>query len=172
MQRVLSISDIALTVVAIIIVAVGIAQLAEHRTVAPAVAGSIPVSHPNSFGSLPSAVRSALASRLRSSHHGPVAQLDRASVFGTEGWGFEPLRGRHSRELRRAPLRLARCQRRDGLLGQQVFVKRSVGCTTLIRARRAARFAQRQTQGLCLTCFVTRLDGSAIAHSVRMPLPA
>src|SRR5579872_2278810 len=26
--------------------AVGIAQLAEHRTVAPAVAGSIPVSHP------------------------------------------------------------------------------------------------------------------------------
>ena len=27
-------------------VAVGIAQLAEHRTVAPAVAGSIPVSHP------------------------------------------------------------------------------------------------------------------------------
>jgi hypothetical protein len=28
-------------------------------------------------------------------HHGPVAQLDRASVFGTEGWGFEPLRGHH-----------------------------------------------------------------------------
>ena len=26
---------------------------------------------------------------------GPVAQLDRASVFGTEGWGFEPLRGHH-----------------------------------------------------------------------------
>src|SRR5216684_2945757 len=31
----------------IINVAVGIAQLAEHRTVAPTVAGSIPVSHPN-----------------------------------------------------------------------------------------------------------------------------
>ncbi len=30
----------------IIVVAVGIAQLAEHRTVAPTVAGSIPVSHP------------------------------------------------------------------------------------------------------------------------------
>jgi hypothetical protein len=29
---------------------VGIAQLAEHRTVAPAVAGSIPVSHPKYFG--------------------------------------------------------------------------------------------------------------------------
>ena len=28
------------------------------------------------------------------SKRGPVAQLDRASVFGTEGWGFEPLRGR------------------------------------------------------------------------------
>ena len=27
---------------------VGVAQLAEHRTVAPTVAGSIPVSHPNS----------------------------------------------------------------------------------------------------------------------------
>jgi hypothetical protein len=26
---------------------------------------------------------------------GPVAQLDRASVFGTEGWGFDSLRGRH-----------------------------------------------------------------------------
>jgi hypothetical protein len=29
--------------------AVGIAQLAEHRTVAPTVAGSIPVSHPRFF---------------------------------------------------------------------------------------------------------------------------
>ena len=27
-------------------------------------------------------------------NRGPVAQLDRASVFGTEGWGFESLRGR------------------------------------------------------------------------------
>ena len=34
------------TAVVIIDVAVGIAQLAEHRTVAPTVAGSIPVSHP------------------------------------------------------------------------------------------------------------------------------
>jgi hypothetical protein len=33
----------------IINVAVGIAQLAEHRTVAPTVAGSIPVSHPKFF---------------------------------------------------------------------------------------------------------------------------
>jgi hypothetical protein len=28
---------------------VGVAQLAEHRTVAPTVAGSIPVSHPNNL---------------------------------------------------------------------------------------------------------------------------
>ena len=27
--------------------------------------------------------------------HGPVAQLDRASDFGSEGWGFDSLRGRH-----------------------------------------------------------------------------
>jgi hypothetical protein len=26
---------------------------------------------------------------------GPVAQLDRASDFGSEGWGFDSLRGRH-----------------------------------------------------------------------------
>jgi hypothetical protein len=29
--------------------------------------------------------------------NGPVAQLDRASVFGTEGWGFDSLRGRQIR---------------------------------------------------------------------------
>src|SRR5271166_1040013 len=28
---------------------------------------------------------------------GPVAQLDRASDFGSEGWGFDSLRGRHSK---------------------------------------------------------------------------
>ena len=28
--------------------------------------------------------------------NGPVAQLDRALVFGTKGWGFESLRGRQS----------------------------------------------------------------------------
>ena len=27
--------------------------------------------------------------------NGPVAQLDRASDFGSEGWGFDSLRGRH-----------------------------------------------------------------------------
>jgi hypothetical protein len=33
-------------------VAVGVAQLAEHRTVAPVVAGSIPVSHPRPLPTL------------------------------------------------------------------------------------------------------------------------
>jgi hypothetical protein len=32
--------------------------------------------------------------------HGPVAQLDRASVFGTEGWGFDSLRGHQTAILR------------------------------------------------------------------------
>lgn len=49
--------------VAIMKAAVGIAQLAEHRTVAPTVAGSIPVSHPRFF-SIPSLL--CLSSSLRS----------------------------------------------------------------------------------------------------------
>jgi hypothetical protein len=39
--------------------------------------------------------QSAIYNRQIGNLFGPVAQLDRASVFGTEGWGFEPLRGRH-----------------------------------------------------------------------------
>ena len=39
-------------------------------------------------------------SRLRlTRERGPVAQLDRASDFGSEGWGFDSLRGRHSHAL-------------------------------------------------------------------------
>ncbi len=38
---------------------------------------------------------SAMASQsIDRKHLAPVAQLDRASVFGTEGWGFESLRAR------------------------------------------------------------------------------
>jgi hypothetical protein len=32
----------------------------------------------------------------RNFHRGPVAQLDRASDFGSEGWGFDSLRGRQN----------------------------------------------------------------------------
>ena len=37
----------------------------------------------------------------------PVAQLDRASVFGTEGWGFEPLQAYLRNNLKVSHLRLA-----------------------------------------------------------------
>src|SRR5207248_10716731 len=37
--------------------------------------------------------------------NGPVAQLDRASVFGTEGWGFDSLRGRQIRTALSSALR-------------------------------------------------------------------
>src|SRR5258708_20641792 len=32
---------------------------------------------------------------IRLPAHGPVGQLDRASDFGSEGWGFDSLRGHH-----------------------------------------------------------------------------
>jgi hypothetical protein len=38
-----------------------------------------------------------VASKSTINKHGPVAQLDRASDFGSEGWGFDSLRGRHPR---------------------------------------------------------------------------
>jgi hypothetical protein len=37
--------------------------------------------------------------------NGPVAQLDRASDFGSEGWGFDSLRGRHCSSLQITCLR-------------------------------------------------------------------
>ncbi len=62
-----------------------IAQLVEHRTVAPGVSGSSPLGRPDSFA--------------------PVAQLDRASDFESEGRGFDSLRARSvpqiSRQVRR-----------------------------------------------------------------------
>jgi hypothetical protein len=53
---------------------VGVAQLAEHRVVAPVVEGSSPFTHPICL------------------HCAPVAQLDRASDFESVGRGFESLR--------------------------------------------------------------------------------
>ena len=52
---------------------VDVAQLVELRIVVPAVVGSNPIIHPL-FAS--------------------VAQLDRATDFGSVGWGFESLRAR------------------------------------------------------------------------------
>jgi hypothetical protein len=74
--------------------------------VAPAVAGSIPVSHPiwNLLARVatfhlqwrPGVTTHAKLLRLTINDRGPVAQLDRASDFGSEGWGFDSLRGRHN----------------------------------------------------------------------------
>lgn len=58
---------------------VGVAQSVELQTVDLAVVGSNPITHPN----LP------IAERARSS-------MDRASDFGSDGWGFDSLRARHS----------------------------------------------------------------------------
>ena len=57
---------------------VGVAQLAEHRVVAPVVEGSSPFTHPI----LPAPA--------------PVAQLDRAPDFESVGRGFESLRARQN----------------------------------------------------------------------------
>ena len=57
---------------------VDVVQLVEHQFVALGVAGSSPVIHPILIVEPP--------------HEALVAQLDRASDFGSEGWGFESLR--------------------------------------------------------------------------------
>ena len=36
-----------------------------------------------------------MSKEVKKSVSAPVAQLDRASVFGTEGWGFDSLRAHH-----------------------------------------------------------------------------
>ncbi len=66
---------------------VPLAQLAEHSPVERVVTGSSPVRHPNSHSC-------AL-----------VAQLDRASDFGSEGWGFESLRAYHPLHRNESSLR-------------------------------------------------------------------
>lgn len=57
---------------------VGVAQLAEHRVVAPVVEGSSPFTHPIFLA--------------------PVAQLDRAPDFESVGRGFESLRARQENQ--------------------------------------------------------------------------
>ena len=60
-------------------------SVVEHWIVVPVVAGSNPVTHPN----LPRAASEGLTLYRC---HAPVAQLDRASDFGSECRGFESLR--------------------------------------------------------------------------------
>ena len=40
------------------------------------------------------------------SQHAPLAQLDRASVYGTEGWGFDSLEARFGKLLNSIKLQL------------------------------------------------------------------
>jgi hypothetical protein len=64
---------------------VGVAQLVEHRIVAPVVEGSIPFAHPK-------------FSRA------PVAQLDRAIASGAIGHGFESRRAYHNQYMKEPPI--------------------------------------------------------------------
>ncbi len=68
---------------------VGVAQLAEHRVVAPVVVGSIPITHPIPDQKPPEIQVGGL---LRA----PVAQLDRAPDFESVGRRFESCRAYHT----------------------------------------------------------------------------
>jgi hypothetical protein len=59
--------------------------MVEPQIVVLVVAGSSPVGHPKPFSISDCRFRFAVV---------PVAQLDRASDFGSEGWGFESLQAR------------------------------------------------------------------------------
>ena len=79
--------------------------MVEPQIVVLVVAGSSPVDHPTfcwSDGALEcwSGVDDSVPSKIQySTLHSlalvPVAQLDRASDFGSDGWGFESLQARH-----------------------------------------------------------------------------
>ncbi len=83
---------------------VRIAQLVERRSVAPDVAGSSPVSHPIFIISLLFSCKNFKILNLivirymffvNNSLFAPVAQLDRATDFESEGRGFESLQACH-----------------------------------------------------------------------------
>ena len=71
--------------------------MVEPQIVVLVVAGSSPVGHPKLIYDLRLPIAD-LHSPNRKSEIGnftvPVAQLDRASDFGSEGWGFESLQAR------------------------------------------------------------------------------
>ena len=69
---------------------VGVAQLVEHRVVAPVVVGSSPITHPILTKI---AIFTDYSSPLFL--HAPVAQLDRAPDFESVGRRFESCRAYH-----------------------------------------------------------------------------
>ena len=72
--------------------------MVEPQIVVLVVAGSSPVDHPTSILDLRLSIyRFQIQnpkSKIKKIHRVPVAQLDRASDFGSEGWGFESLQAR------------------------------------------------------------------------------
>ena len=70
---------------------VGVAQVVEHRIVAPVVGGSNPLAHPILFFENKTLAENCSAEV----HDAPVAQLDRALDSGSKGRGFESRRAHH-----------------------------------------------------------------------------
>ena len=71
--------------------------MVEPQIVVLVVAGSSPVGHPTSILDCRLAISVFQIEDLKSKVENlivPVAQLDRASDFGSEGWGFESLQAR------------------------------------------------------------------------------
>jgi hypothetical protein len=73
---------------------VSVAQLVEPWIVAPVVAGSIPVAHPNHRGNKRRQY-SGVYCKICIAQYAPVAQLDRASDFESAGRPFESGRVHH-----------------------------------------------------------------------------
>ncbi|EPR39689.1 hypothetical protein dsmv_2537 [Desulfococcus multivorans DSM 2059] len=71
---------------------VGVAQLVEHQVVALVAVGSSPITHPIT------ATRDHCGTPVVVFLLAPVAQLDRASDFGSAGRGFESLRARSTNQ--------------------------------------------------------------------------
>ena len=72
--------------------------MVEPQIVVLVVAGSSPVGHPISILDLRLSIVDLSSSNRKSEIENftvPVAQPDRASDFGSEGWGFESLQARH-----------------------------------------------------------------------------
>jgi hypothetical protein len=70
--------------------------MVEPQIVVLVVAGSSPVGHPSNFGSGERRSRIGMCNPKSEIENSavPVAQPDRASDFGSEGWGFESLQAR------------------------------------------------------------------------------
>ena len=80
---------------------VTVAQLAEQRIVVPRVAGSSPVSHPAAIAQSVERIlgKDEVTSSILVGSSALVAQLDRASDYGSEGYRFESFQARTLRRM-------------------------------------------------------------------------